>query len=258
MEGDDAVLELCLHTRMPACTENAHSPSFSIPLILMSQHVAGSVRCLRLHKKKTDARCSCPHACNVMQSCTHLSLTADAANVPGIDDMRIATESSGFSSWEDSDSSSNSTEGSSADEEEAATSDATGVQGNADPGNNTVNGTSNVIESQHSTGSHAKLLAPSAQQSNKRRRIVTASEDQTQDQQDQNASSNGDKSEETSVAESDTRSSSAAMEYVYPAYLREGPGRDLLALALEMRNVSAEARPSWSRILQGIREAGSA
>ena len=51
--------------------------------------------------------------------------------------------------------------------------------------------------------------------------------------------------------------SNMLQEYVYPAYLREGPGRDFLALSLDMRAANPSDRPSWSAILRRLREAGN-
>lgn len=88
---------------------------------------------------------------------------------------------------------------------------------------------------------------------NKRRRVATNSEEAV-----------GALSVETAmdmeaIGQPSTAESGAPagqLEYVYPLYLRQGAGRDLLGLTLAMRAACASNRPTWSQVLQRIRAAG--
>ena len=161
-------------------------------------------------------------------SCCETLLLADAANIPGIDDMRVTAESSDFSSMSGLSSSTHLSASSSCDSSVGSSNTGGSDESNVDS-----------EEAQSIVGMDA---SQSADESFKPDSII----------QDDIKSEGSSVTEEEADAESDM-----PQEYVYPAYLREGAGRDFLALSLDMRAANPNDRPSWSAVLRRLREAGT-
>ena len=195
-------------------------------------------------------------------------MSTDAANIPGIDDTRIKAEPSDFSSLQNSDdsvsmsktaSSSSETiffcEGGPGDEGSSAQGSTEAIRHLATSGGHQTDLNSAV--SQDNAGLVSEQCAASNLEPNKRQRVATSSSDEAVSAPDMERALTMEAIGQPSTAESEAPPEPPGqLEYVYPLYLRQGAGRDLLALTLDMRASCASDRPTWSRVLQRIRAAG--
>lgn len=168
-------------------------------------------------------------------SCHYVTLfLTDAANIPGIDDMRLAAESSDFSSMSGLSSSTNQSIDSS-------------CHSSVD---SEIAGGSNENDSNNEAGQ--SIVDMDASQS-----AVEPTDPNTIKLDGIDCDEFTVESVQSDASQHAHADSNMLQEYVYPAYLREGPGRDFLALSLDMRAANPSDRPSWSAILRRLREAGS-
>lgn len=218
---------------------------------------------------------------------------ADAANIPGINEMQLACEVSDISFLIGSDATSSSEASTTCSE----TRSDTGCEPEADMGGNMAEpGKQIVAGSGANRGAESSKAAISSSRSNtaagdaaqpehgqvptaaaasvkgtkpayepnKRRRIEICSSTTSEDAQDTlpcieqiEAQSESFQGGVTSATASHTAMPGLpepqGVQYVYPGYLREGVGRELLTLSLDMRAPTPDDRPAWSVILHRLR-----